>query len=174
MICRFRNYAASILIFVLLVTISCSSGSGRVRAVPSDGEYELCPVCKGSGSLETYSHKPPQKGLELNEKEKGCADSIGCIALFGGLLLNDDPREPEFDDTGRLKERYDSPDRSPDDDKPYDYVDRSYVRHKVRCERCDGIGWIKKDESSTWSMGSEQTTEGFKRANELLNSGNRK
>ncbi len=171
MICLFRNSAASILIIVLLVSISCSSGRGRVRAVPSDGEYELCPVCKGTGVIETYSSRPPQKGLKIDEKEKGCADGIGC--LFTSIFALDaitDKNKTGYEDSGRRREITEEENFRSETDNPADHVGTSYVKSRIACERCNGLGWIKKNEPSGWSVDSEQTAEGFKRANELLNS----
>lgn len=154
---------------------SCSSGKGRVRAVPSDDEYELCPICKGSGSIETFSSRPPQKGLELNEEEKGCAEGIGC--LFTSIFALDaitDKNETECEDNGRRRMLTEEDDFRSENNNPSDHVVPSYVKKRIQCERCNGIGWIKKYETSTWSMDSGQTSEGFNRANELLHSGKKK
>ncbi len=160
-------------LFLILfyVFISCTSGHVKIKPAPQDDGYELCPVCKGTGVMEVYSSRPPRKGLDLNEKEKGCADSIGCLSFFGyGLIQqNEKPKDFGFDDSGRIKdERYYMNDHRYDAVKSNEPVDQSSVKVKIKCERCNGMGWIKKYRDPEKTMEREQSIEGFQRANELL------
>jgi len=78
----------------------------------------------------------------------------------------------EFNDSGMIKdERYYMNDHSYDTVKSNEPVDRSNVKVKVKCERCNGMGWIKKYGDPEKTIEREQSIEGFQRANELLDSG---
>jgi len=158
-----KNILSAFLI-LLITCFSCSSGKARVKPSPGEGDYTLCPVCKGRGVIETYLSKPPQTGLDLNEKEKGCAES--CIFPFQlffliGAIANPDKSE-DGDKSGTSRFTRDT------DIYSKQNAESSSVKKLVKCQRCEGQGWIKTYESSGWSMDSKQTSEGFKRANEIL------
>lgn len=154
----------SVILILFILSLSCTTGKVKVKPAPGNGEYEICPVCKGRGRIEVYSSKPPQKNVEMTEKQKRCAEC--CIFSFQlfffiGAVANPDKSE-DGDKSGTSRFTRDTGTQSKQN------VESSSVKKLVKCERCEGLGWIKVNEPSGWSMDSNQTSEGFRRANEIL------
>ena len=130
-----------IIIIITVLSISCNTTAVKVKPQPSGENMGICPLCKGSGIAEIYDNKG---ALIYDDYD---ADSYFCMLPFGLLSgSSDGKRHPRFEND----EQYNYPLEKKDDKRLMDensLPQRSMIKRKVKCPRCEGAGWIKLPEN---------------------------
>lgn len=161
------NKSLSIILSTTIL-LSCSGPPG-IKDRPEKGKWEKCPLCKGTGTakLKKQQHDPGTGGSEeLNEPAR-----VGCF-LFSLFYVTDSlakGREPDLDEDRQnllnakaehLEEGRNSNVRS----RPAEV--------KVKCPRCNGLGWEKPQEDEPWKQShlSSEEKENIEKLNKSINS----
>ena len=123
-----KKHNLIIFLVIIISNLLCTSYNKKLKPNPYPDTHVLCFVCKGYGVIESYSSKP-----SINEFYKGKEMDEGSQSCLG--LPGDDVRYRK----GMIENKINAPGR---------HTEGSMVKKLVKCPRCEGIGWIKKNAKS--------------------------
>lgn len=146
---------------LLIVSLNCCS-TPKIKPKPETGQWEICPLCKGTGIAEIYTDKPSSvdnKDIEEIREAKGC---LSGPLFFHNDEVNSFKENEEADkkkrDIGKIEDEYVLEENIPT---------RAMRKRKIKCYRCKGTGWLRSDESPDDSnFTDEYKYESLKKLNE--------
>jgi|GEM_PF-2905635 len=118
-------------LLTLLISLSCTTY--KMKKMPSEGLWEKCPRCRGYGVIQESYAKKASKGRDREkDNDRSC--------LLCPFVATD--QYEKFEEHAEAKQ---ITDQNP---KELPYRPQVEIKTKyVKCNLCDGIGWIKVKEN---------------------------
>lgn len=128
-------------LLLLLISLSCTTY--KKKKMPSEGLWEKCPRCRTYGAIKESYTKRSSKG---RDKEKD--DDRSC--LLCPFMATDQYQN--------FKEKAEADQITDQNPKQLPYRPLVEIKTKyVKCNLCDGIGWIKVKEDEKSIMLKKKT-----------------
>lgn len=136
-----------LILIITMILTNCKDSVQVLKKPDNENNWELCPACNGSGVVYTIKSGKSSDDVTNNPGNE-YAFCLIPLSLFGALTddeyLKNRHTENEFDP------EYDVIDT----EKNYTIMknnvpERSSVKKKTKCPRCDGKGWIINNNKSS-------------------------
>jgi ankyrin repeat protein len=121
----------------IVLTLSCLSRT--VKPKPDNSNWIMCPVCSGYGTVKVRVLEDRIEGRDKKSDE--------CLGSCLGIFASSTDAYYKYDSNIQDQKRegiYQDPYRKPD------YDTRSYVTKYVKCNFCNGTGWLLNNQMNNF------------------------